>query len=152
MSKRATNRRRSRLLGFLVALSFAIAPAGGCALRHEENRPLATRIGRELIPESKGMKIATSPLLVVAGGLGLTFDLLRYPLTIADDAARDTRRLCWSGFGQPGRYATDCGSLPVRVAGMPIVFLIDASVRLVGDVDPSPLDPRPDNDRTWEID
>ena len=58
--------------------------------------------------------------------------LIVHPIAEGIYAQRDAIRICWGGFGIPGRYVSDCGTLLVRLIGMPIVFLADWGVRLVG--------------------
>lgn len=129
--------RAVRLLG-LVALAVL---SSACAMRNPANRPFTTRVGETMMPTTVPGIIISSPIILPVGAAAFAADALVYhPATKADDAWRDTKRACWRSFGQEGRFVSDCGSLPVRTVGMPVVFLLDWGIRIADDVPPSPKD------------
>jgi hypothetical protein len=125
----------------LVALSLSILFSGGCAMSNPENRPMTTRVSKTMMPSTPQGIILASPLLLPVGAVAFAYDsLLYHPLTKTDDAWRDTKRACFRGFGEEGRFVSDCGSLPVRAVGVPVIYLLDWSIRLFDDVPPAPED------------
>ena len=80
-----------------------------------------------------------SPLILIGGGLAIATDaLVIHPISVLDDAQRDTMAYCWRSFGQPGHFVTDSASLPVRLIATPFIYLIDWGGRCIADVEPSP--------------
>ncbi len=109
----------------------------GCALRHESNRPLTHRLSERVIPGSVGGRIAAAPVLLPLGAATLAIDAaVIHPSQELGNARRQTEGVCWGSFGRPGRYVTDCASLPVRAVLTPVYFVVNWGARIVGDLPP----------------
>ncbi len=131
----------------LVAMVGAVMLCTGCAVFNCDNTPVLNFVEDRLLPEAKSARYFVYPLLLPAGLAAVAIDgVILRPISVADDAALDTKELLWEYFNWKERYVTECVLLIPRTALTPVVLGADFLGRTMLDVDPREAEPPPAED------
>ena len=115
----------------------AILALPGCAFLNRENTPITNFVEKKLSPESPQAREALVPVVWPLAATTLIADaVFVHPVSVVDDAIRDTQDALWDEFDWDTRYATECFKLPWRAVFTPIVFGFDWLGRTLFDIEP----------------
>lgn len=122
----------------MVLLLAALTFCGGCAVFNRDNTPTLNWLEDKVMPKKNPAKILSYPVMIPAGLAAVAIDgLLIRPVTVFDDAMRDTRNMCWTNSKWDEQYVTECVLLPFRVVGTPFVAVTSFALRWVFDIPPN---------------
>jgi hypothetical protein len=114
----------------------ALALCCSCAFSNRENRHLVPWVEEHMVPESTGGRILAAPVVLPVGIVaGILDAFIFHPITVIDDAYRDTAELVWHDFGTG--YVTSSGVLPFKTIATPIVFTFSFLGRAMFDTPPN---------------
>jgi hypothetical protein len=122
----------------------------GCAFLNRENTPTLNLVRDNLVPENPSEKWYVMPAVYPVGMGAVTLDaLIVHPATVIDDAAQDTREVCWTDLDWEEEYVTECAAMPWRTGATPAVFGGSFLARSMFDV-PARADEQRQRDRKAE--
>jgi len=114
----------------LVLVSLNLLFCGGCAVFNRDNTPALNFVEQHLLPKENPARAISYPLVVPAGFIAATLDMvLLHPLSVAGDAWDDTNELLWKKLDWDNQYVTTTVLNAPRVAAMPVVFTTDFLAR-----------------------
>jgi hypothetical protein len=111
-----------RFLLFLLLLAIT----GGCAVFNRANTPALNFVEQHLVPKENPGRTLSYPLIIPVGFVATTVDMfLLHPVSVVDDAWRDTTDALWDSFDWQQHYVTTSASLLPRTLATPLIFTGD---------------------------
>jgi hypothetical protein len=127
--------------GRLLLVCLACALVSGCAVTERANRRALNALDRHLTPPSALGRWAVAPGALPVSLVGLAADaLVVHPLTVFDDAWRDTREWLWTPNRSESRFRRAV-LFPLTVLATPVVYVGDWTARAVFAIDPHDAPP-----------
>jgi len=127
----------TRYITLILAAAIALTTCTGCAFLNRQNTPTANFVEQKLLPKTNPAKVLSYPALLPVGVGALAVDaVVIHPVSVLDDAYRDTERALWRHFDWEDSYVTECAKLVPRTALSPVVFTFMWTARSVFDIPP----------------
>ncbi|MGH7336898.1 MAG: hypothetical protein ACREI7_04915 [Myxococcota bacterium] len=112
-----------------LALLITCLLASGCAVTEARNRHTLNALDERLAPSSSAGRWAAAPVALPTALMGLTADaLVVHPVTVVDDAWRDTREWLWTPDPSESRFRRAV-LFPLTVVATPFVYVGDWLMR-----------------------
>jgi len=119
----------------LALVSLNLLFCNGCAVFNRNNTPALNFVEEHLLPKENPVRAMSYPLVVPAGFIAATLDMVIFhPLSVAGDAWDDTNELLWKKLDWDHQFVTTTVLNAPRVAAMPIVFTTDFLARSSFDI------------------
>ena len=118
-----------------ILLCSILHACAGCAIFDADNRRTLNALDRHLAPESSAARWALAPAGLPLGLLAGAADLVVvHPVSVVDDAWKDTVELCWTPRDE-SRFRRAV-LLPLAILGTPVIFTGDWLGRALFDIPP----------------
>jgi hypothetical protein len=127
--------------GRLLFVCLAWSLAFGCAVTEEANRRTLNALDRHLAPPTAVGRWAAAPVALPLSLASLAADaLVVHPLTVFDDAWRDTDEWLWTPNPSESRFRRAV-LFPLTVMATPVIYVGDWMARAVFAIDPHDAPP-----------
>ena len=119
----------------LALVSLNLLFCNGCAVFNRNNTPALNFVEEHLLPKENPARAISYPLVVPAGFIAATLDMVIFhPFSVAGDAWDDTNELLWKKLDWGNQFVTTTVLNAPRVAAVPVAFTTDFLARSSFDI------------------